>query len=155
MPNGGSDCCGNCLHNRAVQEGEHPNWAARENRAQCTLRHLDITNPFWTYCGNWDDGHRSGTVPTEPAGWVYSRSLYEGYQRIPWHGDIEPIVSVPCVCAACDRATDEGIVIEHGGAVLGFCTNRHYVDWWKTQHDDPSVSSGHLATPEEFYDKST
>lgn len=77
--------------------------------------------------------------------------LYEGYVRIPWHGDTEPKVSVPCVCHLCGRETQRGISVKEGERELGFCTNRHYIDWWKTLHDDPEITSEHLDTPEEFF----
>ena len=66
-------------------------------------------------------------------------------------GKNEPSVAVPAVCAICGRKTQEGIVIEHDGTKLGFCTNRHYVQWWKTIHDDKSLKPEHFESPEERY----
>jgi hypothetical protein len=31
---------------------------------------------------------------------------------------------------------------------IGFCTNRHHIDWRKTEHDDPGIPSEDLDTPE-------
>lgn len=87
----------------------------------------------------------------EPKGWIFASGLYEGYVRIPWHGAMEPEVSTACVCTVCGRKTDKGITVAHNGTEVGFCTNRHYIDWWKTEHEDPTISSEGLDTPEEFY----
>ena len=58
--------------------------------------------------------------------------LFEGYVRIPWNGKNEPLISVPAKCSVCSRETKDGIAVKHENAMLGFCTNRHYVQWWKT-----------------------
>jgi len=51
----------------------------------------------------------------------------------------------------CGRKTKRGISVVDEGQSIGFCTNRHYIDWWKIRHDDQNISSEGLATPEEFY----
>ena len=53
MPNGGSDCCGTCWFNRA-NRGKAHNPIARDRSVQpyCEIRHLEIDNPFYTYCAN-------------------------------------------------------------------------------------------------------
>lgn len=156
MPNGGPDCCGNCGFNKAVQEMAHPHPDLQERfweTSFCTVRDLKITNPFWTYCRNFRYG-KPLPPPGErgtPTGWVFGSGLYEGYVRIPWHGDSEPMVAVPSVCVLCGRKTERGIKLVTGSAEVGFCTNRHYVDWWKTKHDDSTISSDGLVTPEVFY----
>ena len=72
----------------------------------------------------------------------------QGYVRIPWHGDIEPLVNVATTCSVCGRKTETGIEIKGSDSLsLGFCSNRHYVQWWKTQHDDASISEDHYADP--------
>lgn len=156
MPNGGPDCCGNCGHNKAVQEMAHPHPDQREKfweLSHCSLRDVKILNPFWTYCHNF----RYGKYLPEPddveeaRGWIFGSGLYEGYVRIPWNGTTEPCVSVPCECLLCGRKTEKGITVRHEDQELGFCTNRHYIDWWKTVHDDPKISSDGLDRPEEFY----
>ena len=156
MPNGGPDCCGNCGHNRAVQEMAHPHPQQREKfweLSHCTIRAVKITNPFWTYCHNFRYGKNlpEPGETEEPSGWIFGSGLYEGYVRIPWHEDSEPEVSTPCTCAVCSRTTEEGITVKDGEEVMGFCTNRHYIDCWKTKHDDPKISSEGLDTPEEHY----
>lgn len=54
MPNGGSDCCGTCWHNR-VNEGkagyDRPG-AAKGVKDYCEIRSLPIEGPFYTYCAN-------------------------------------------------------------------------------------------------------
>jgi hypothetical protein len=156
MPNGGPDCCGACDFNKAVQEmGRHP----EDNKrflalSNCTLRDLKITNPFWTYCHSfrWGELLPVPIVKEEAKGWVFASGLYEGYVRIPWHGMVEPKVSAPCICEICARKTQGGITVVHDGRTIGFCTNRHYIEWWKTMYNDPSLTLDQLATAEE-YDK--
>ena len=158
MPNGGPDCCGNCAHNLAVQEMAHPHPQQRERfweLSHCTLRNVKIAEPFWTYCGNFGYGKTPETrdATQTPIGWITSSGLYEGYVRIPWHDDLEPRVSVPTTCGICGRSTRSGIEVPHAGATLGFCTNRHYLQWWKTQHDDESIDPQDYESPEERYDE--
>lgn len=114
----------------------HPHPDQRERFweiSYCTFRDLKIANPFWTYCHNF--GYRK-KLP-EPGifvasrGWVYASGLYEGYVRIPGHGDSGPVLSVPCTCLIYGRRTDRGIRVVHADNEIGFCTNRHYLDWWK------------------------
>lgn len=156
MPNGGPDCCGNCGFNKAVQEMGHPHPDQSDRfwkLSHCTLRNLRIINTFWTYCHNFRYGKHlvDGNEDISPEGWVYASGLYEGYVRIPWHGDSAPAVSVPCTSSVCGRTTSRGITVPHRGKEIGFCTNRHYIEWWKTIHDDPRISPEGLATPEVFY----
>ncbi len=52
MPNGGSDCCGSCWFN-ARNKGEAGFRHIDDPGADfCTIRGLEIKNPFWTYCNN-------------------------------------------------------------------------------------------------------
>lgn len=156
MPNGGPDCCGNCSHNRAVQEMAHPHpeqFDRFRELSYCTLRDVKITNAFWTYCKNFEYGkHPENRNKVEqPKGWITASGLYEGYVRIPWDGKIEPRVSVPATCMVCSRKTDNGIEIDHDGETLGFCTNRHYVKWWCSVHNDISFQPNDYQSPEERY----
>jgi hypothetical protein len=60
------------------------------------------------------------------------------YIKIPWHGHEEPKIYVSCVCTVCETKTDDGgIIVIHDGEEVGFCSNRHYIYWWKTKHGDP------------------
>ncbi len=156
MPNGGPDCCGNCSHNKSVQEMAHPHPEKFEEFWElsfCTLREINITNPFWTYCENFTYGkHPEERNENEnPSGLISSSGLYEGYVRIPWDGANEPNVSVPAECIICDIKTNEGITIEHNRENIEFCTNRHYIQWWKTIHDDDSINPEDYETPDERY----
>jgi hypothetical protein len=52
MPNGGSDCCGTCWFNeRNKGEAGYSHTDDPEPNA-CTIRGLEIKDPFWTYCCN-------------------------------------------------------------------------------------------------------
>ena len=158
MPNGGPDCCGNCGYNKAVQEMAHPHPDRKEefwNLSHCTLRQVRIPDPFWTYCENFLYGKEipEEDAEVQPKGYISGSGLFEGYVRIPWNDTTSPKVSVPSKCAVCGRETLRGITVQHEDAELGFCTNRHYIDWWKTIHDDPSVSSEGLITPEERFEE--
>jgi len=153
MPNGGPDCCGNCSHNRAVQEMERPNPEQPRRFWQlsyCALRNVKIANPFWTYCVNFSYyKHSEARRRIEvPVGWISACGLYEGYVRIPWDDKNEPRVSVRATCAICGRKTNEGIEVTHDGHTVGFCSNHHYVQWWKTLHQDDSVDPDHFESPE-------
>ena len=77
--------------------------------------------------------------------------LLEGYVRIPWNGKNEPLVSVPAKCSVCSRETKDGIAVKHEDAMLGFCTNRHYVQWWKTIHEDKYLRAENYQSPEERF----
>ncbi len=52
--------------------------------SHCTLRDVKITNPFWTYCLNFDYGKHpeSRDIYDKPNGLVTVSGLYEGYVRI-------------------------------------------------------------------------
>ena len=154
MPNGGPDCCGNCSHNRAVQEMAHPHPEQQDrfgDLSHCTLRDVTIKNPFWTYCDNFIYGKRpeDRNHTDQPVGWISSSGLFEGYVRIPWDGKNEPQVFVPATCQICGRETHEGISLDYDGSKLGFCSNRHYVQWWRTRHNDDSWNPEHYQSPEE------
>ncbi len=153
MPNGGPDNCSNCLHNRALREADSlgiTGLVSFMENSYCSLRGVDLTRPHWTYCANVDTHrHRPDERPRGP---IISSGLYEGYVRIPWHGDAEPQIEVPATCAICGREVELGITIEHEEAALGFCTNRHYVEWWKRHHADESIDPEAFQTPEERFD---
>jgi hypothetical protein len=145
MPNGGSDCCGNCSFNRAVQELGSPHRLGEPERQRfwdasfCTLRSVRVGNPYWTYCANFTHGLAPAALPPLK-GPVFASGLYEGYVRIPWDGDREPRVGRAAVCEVCGLTTDRSIELPSaGGAALAFCTNRHYVQWWRTRYDDPRI----------------
>lgn len=56
MPDGGSDCCGNCIFNRSWGTFHDPDPARRAEWAiDCTLRGIKGDDAFWTYC-EWFHG---------------------------------------------------------------------------------------------------
>jgi hypothetical protein len=56
MPDGGSDCCGNCVFNLHWGSYHDPQREEqRERSAECVLRGIRTESPFWTYC-EWFHG---------------------------------------------------------------------------------------------------
>ena len=72
--------------------------------------------------------------------------------HIPWHGVTEPQIEVLAICVICGRVVDSGITVEHEEAVHSFCTNRHYVEWWKRHHADDRIDPEVFQSPEERFD---
>ena len=83
MPNGGSDCCGTCWFN-SKNEGE-PGYHGSEKAGVviCTIRNLEIPDPFWTYCANHP--HHNKNKIELPLGPVYVGDDYP-YSRKVWVG---------------------------------------------------------------------
>ncbi len=84
MPNGGSDCCGTCWHNRANggEAGFPPSDRPRVP-SFCEIRDLDIPDPFYTYCAN-HPYHRPVRDPI-PIGPVFrNTSGGMSYERDHW-----------------------------------------------------------------------
>ena len=52
MPNGGSDCCGTCWFNSKNSGEQGYQGSEKEGVVKCTIRNLEIPDPFWTYCAN-------------------------------------------------------------------------------------------------------
>lgn len=72
MPNGGSDCCGTCWHNR-VNEGKagyERTGEAKGLKDFCEIRRLEIADPFYTYCANHP--HHMPEVGNVPVGPVFT-----------------------------------------------------------------------------------
>lgn len=139
MPNGGPDNCSTCGFNRR-NYGIWRNPEADERQMPfCEIRNLPVLADHWTYCQNWH------TRTREPIGPVYASGLYEGgYHRIPWHGPVEPEHVGAGVCSECGDAFTEGIAIAAiESASHVFCSNLHYLRWWKRQHpqEDPPMSA--------------
>jgi hypothetical protein len=140
MPNGGPDNCGTCGFNRR-NRGTWRNPAPDESELPfCEIRGLSILIDHWTYCQNWH------TRTRKPIGPVYSSGLYEnGYHRIPWHGAIAPETGESGVCRECGQAFTDGIALP---AVerqsWQFCSNLHYLEWWKRMHpgEEAPMSAG-------------
>lgn len=70
MPNGGSDCCGTCWFN--VKNEDQPGYhgSNKGGKVVCTIRSLEIENPFYTYCINHP--HHNPKKVAIPLGPVYS-----------------------------------------------------------------------------------
>lgn len=71
MPNGGTDNCGECVYGEQLGD----------RRVRCTIRHLDIGNPYWTYCANHPINNPDGIEV--PAGPVYVIGDDYPYRRVP------------------------------------------------------------------------
>jgi hypothetical protein len=131
MPNGGPDNCGTCGFNRR-NRGIWRNPIPDETQLPfCEIRDAPVLIDLFTYCQNWH------TRTPEPIGPIYASGMYEGgYRRIPWHGAIEPEhVNEFSKCSECGETFHEGLqiaVVE--GAPKRFCSNRHYLQWWKREH---------------------
>ena len=156
MPKGGADCCGNCDHNKAVQEMAHPHPNKMEEFWElsfCTLRNVKIKNPFWTYCDNFNYGKKPElrNKLEKPKRWITSSGLYEGYVRIPWNGDIEPKVGVSATCSICSRIVDSGIETEYKTETLEFCSNNHYVQWWTSINNNDYFNPKDYEDPKNIY----
>ncbi|MBC8256410.1 MAG: hypothetical protein H8E85_03795 [Candidatus Marinimicrobia bacterium] len=156
MPNGGPDCCGNCSHNKSVQKMAHPQPERTEEfweLSHCTLRDVNISNPFWTYCSNFNYGKNpeKRNLSEKIIGFITASGLYEGYVRIPWNDKLEPKISTSTICSICKRMVDYGIDVNHKGDVIGFCTNKHYLKWWVTIHGKNDYNPDNYQSPEEKY----
>jgi len=64
---------------------------------------------------------------------------------------LEPRISVYTTCSICKRIVDDGIDINHKGDVIGFCTNKHYLEWWVTIHGKNDYNPDNYQSPEEKY----
>jgi hypothetical protein len=138
MPNGGPDNCGTCgfnRRNRGVWRNPTPD---EQQMPFCEIRGVTVLADHWTYCQNWH------THTREPIGPIYASGLYEGgYRRIPWHGTVEPESAGAGVCSECGAQFSEGIGIAGVEAASHFfCSNLHYLEWWKRQHpgENPAMS---------------
>lgn len=78
MPNGGSDCCGTCWHNRSLGGKRGSSNFNRDIPSYCEIRELDIKNPFYTYCAN-HPYHRPqhDTIPIGPVYVEMNRSIWK------------------------------------------------------------------------------
>jgi tetratricopeptide (TPR) repeat protein len=85
MPNGGSDCCGTCWFNKNNNGKPGYHGSKKVSVARCTIRDIDIPNPFWTYCANHP--HHTREKINLPLGPVYVAELMDGfasYARKVW-----------------------------------------------------------------------
>jgi hypothetical protein len=130
MPNGGPDNCGTCgfnRRNRGIWRNPAP---GGHEPPYCEIRGVIVLVDHWTYCQNWH------TRTRKPIGPIYASGLYEaGYRRIPWHGAVEPEHMGAGTCSECGQAFAEGIAVAvTEAAPRSFCSNLHYLQWWKREH---------------------
>jgi hypothetical protein len=81
MPNGGSDCCGTCWFNCKNEEKPGYHGSKKEGIVICTIREIEIPDPFWTYCANHP--HHNREKIELPLGPVYIIDDYP-YSRKVW-----------------------------------------------------------------------
>jgi hypothetical protein len=127
MPNGGTDCCMNCSHNRTNSSPQDYKVGDSSSRISfCMLRLVAVYNRAWTYCGNFT--HRA-PEDVVPIGSIYSQGL-RGYDRIPWYGPSEPELRTIRSCTICNQENGRGIRITLSRSrQLEFCSNEHYEEW--------------------------
>ena len=134
MPNGGTDNCMNCAHNRANQQSANVKSAPRYTRQSfCSVHNIPMWDHAWTYCSNINTPEPDIEVPINTVG-LYS----EGYSRIPWLGRTAPIRKENIArCAICNSGETEGLAIDSDalGLHVEFCSNDHYREWQAAQTD--------------------
>jgi hypothetical protein len=140
MPNGGTDNCMNCHHNRANQPSENTKAARRDTRISfCNLHQIPIRNRAWTYCTNIGKRNADPRLP------VFSVGISkEGYDRIPWFGRTKPATERRVrSCTVCGQPSSNGIEISDRplGSRVRFCSNEHYRRW----HEEQRTLLGHEA----------
>ena len=128
MPNGGTDNCMNCSHNRANQQLVNVKTAPSQTRlAFCTVHQIPVWDHAWTYCANINESDPDVTLP------INSGGLYSvGYTRIPWLGRTAPFRQGKIVsCVVCLKSASQGLIIESEalGLNVAFCSNDHYTEW--------------------------
>jgi hypothetical protein len=68
MPDGGSDCCANCVFNRLWGSYDDPEREGnRAFGADCVLRGVQPRTPYWTYC-DWFLGYSLAARPNPFSG---------------------------------------------------------------------------------------
>ena len=129
MPNGGTDNCMNCSHNRANSSLQDIKAGDRHSRIPfCMLRTVPVYDRAWTYCRNFT--HKRPEA-AEPIGPIFANGQWgPGYVRIPWYDFSEPSLREVTSCAVCSEPNEKGIsIVLSDGRLIEFCTNEHYMDW--------------------------
>ncbi len=113
MPNGGTDNCGECYFFLG---------------GVCLRRHTRVINQYYSYCDNFAVDAIQGPI--------YANGLYDnGYVRIPWNDSYEPRKVISGICHICHQTFKDGLEVNtNDKEVLQFCSNEHYLDWWKEIH---------------------
>lgn len=135
MPNGGTDNCMNCPHNRANHTPINIKTALRRTRVPfCTVHQIPVWDHAWTYCSNYAKEEPNIYSP------IYASGLYEsGYARIPWLGFAEPVRNFAVTkCETCGNSTESGLLMEVPELEVRaeFCCNDHYHHWWQEQYNN-------------------
>lgn len=140
MPNGGTDNCMNCRHNRANQQPVSVKGVERRTRLPyCTVHDIPIRDRAWTYCANINFDSPDRAIPITTVGLFSS----EGYGRIPWYGRIAPSRTGragSCLICGKDGAGEEllRLTSEPLGFDYLFCGNPHYRGWIKEKQAEDS-----------------
>jgi hypothetical protein len=130
MSSGRAANCRACVFNRANRERARTIGSGAE-AAHCIIRSVPISRPEWTYCPNFD------TQEATPEGPIVVPGLYEAYRLIPWNGEWEPRTYVAGRCVVCGQTFTQGIEVGTApGSVEHFCSNDHYIQWWRERHPE-------------------
>ena len=132
MPNGGTDNCMNCRHNRANQPSANIKTALRASRVPfCAVHGVPVWDHAWTYCPNYSLDEPNPRLP------IYANGLFEeGYERIAWLGLAEPIQKVSVKqCEVCGCSAERGLLLSVAkrNVRVEFCCNDHYQQWQSEQ----------------------
>lgn len=104
------------------------------DKHHCSIRDVTIRHPLFTDCLN---GHINSDVPEGP---IFSLRFSSPDRRIPWHGPHEPRCALRGECLVCGASLRYGILLDNDeGAVMKFCCNRHYLEWWKQNHESEKL----------------
>lgn len=137
MPNGGTDNCMNCQHNRANHATLNVKTAPRSTRLSfCSIHAIPMHDEAWTYCSNIYSDKRDKWLPISTIG-LHSG----GYSRIPWLGRTAPHrVEKIESCAVCGvlQAGSEGLGLRSMSLNIDetFCSNDHYRQWIQSRIHD-------------------
>jgi len=142
VPNGGTDNCMNCQHNRANHATVNVKTAPRSTRLPfCSIHNIPVQDRAWTYCSNIYSDKRDKWLPISTIG-LHS----EGYSRIPWLGRTAPhrVANIKS-CAICGElaAGSEGLGLRSPSLMNDetFCSNDHYRQWIQSQIRDVGVEN--------------
>ena len=130
MPNGGTDNCGNCPHNKRNQISPNPKTAQQATRLHfCTVHDIPLSDAYWTYCDNIYTTTPDRQIPINTIG---IRS--EGYARVAWLGRTAPQevsnISACVVCGTEAKGRDGlRIIIPRLEIDAIACCNEHYSTW--------------------------
>ena len=121
VPNGGSDCCGECVFN---PDGLSRNPGMPFGAGRCEIRDIVTSRPFYTFCANF---HLRALAPDGP---VFAG--FEEWGRLPWHGNRQPDYNRgdDGPCEVCGQ-TPSALALPGPSGRLVFCGGEHYLVWWR------------------------